>query len=576
MTTTPSPMAWLRAQARPQRRLLFAGVALGATQALLLCIGAWLVARILAHAILDRSGLRMFWPALAALAGIAVLRFIMTLAQRRLTFEAGARVSIQVRNALETQLRRRGTQQSSGELVTRLVDGIDALAPYYSRYLPQLAFAALVPALLLLAVLPADPWSALILFVTAPLIPVFMILAGRAAQQASQRRWDRLKRLGERFMDALGGLTTLRLLRAVEREQAQLAVAGEAYRRETMAVLRVAFLSALVLEFFATVSIAVVAVLIGFRLLWGTLGFEQGLFVLLLAPEFYLPLRVLGAQRHQRMDAASAAEDLVAWLQKPHATDPVATRMTHAPRSMAPVAMRFEHVAFGLDERMILQDIDFSVAAGESITLVGASGCGKSTLLDLVMGFGQPDSGRIRIDGNDLEASDIADWRARIAWVPQRPHVFQGSLRDNLLLAAPDADTQAIARAVQAAVLGPVIKRLPLGLDTPLGERGRGLSGGECQRLALARAWLRDASLLLLDEPTQHLDTTTAQAVDKALERLAAGRTVLRVAHRLEAIDDRDTVLVMAHGRIVERGTAGGLREAGGVFADLLAADLAA
>lgn len=576
--------AWLREQARPVRRLLAAGVCAGATQALLTCLGAWLLAHVLAGAIFHGRGWRAAWPWLLALALLALARFALVLWQRRATFEAGARVADAVRQALDARLRELGprwaAQQASGDLATRLVDGVDALVPYYAGYLPQTAFAVAVPAIVLLAVLPADPWSALVLVATAPLIPVFMVLVGRAAEQASQRRWTRLRRMGARFMDALNGLTTLRLYRAAVREQAVLAATGEAYRRETMAVLRVAFLSALVLEFFATVSIAVLAVLIGFRLLGGRLAFEPGLFVLLLAPEFFLPLRALGTQRHRRMEAAAAAEDLAALLAAPGAEkETVRTSSRPSPSfvSVASVALACEHVAFGYgDGRRVLHGLDLAVAAGARLNVVGASGGGKSTLLALLMGFEVPQSGRILVNGRDLAGLDLAAWRRHVAWVPQRAHVFHGTLRDNLLIAAPDADPLALRRAIHAAVLAPVVARLPQGLDTPLGERGHGLSGGECQRLALARAWLRNAPLLLLDEPTQHLDEATAVDIDAALARFGEGRTVIRVTHRLGAIADGEQVAVLADGRIAEQGSAAALRAASGLFARLLAEDRAA
>lgn len=575
-----SAAVWLREQARPVRRLLGAGIAAGMAQAVLMCCGAWVLAHVLAGAVFHDRGWSVAWPWLLALLALAALRFALGLLQRRATFEAGARVADAVRQALERRMRalgpRWGTRQASGDLATRLVDGVDALVPYYAGYLPQVAFAALVPALILLVVLPVDPWSALVLVFTAPLVPLFMVLAGQAAEQASQRRWVRLRRMGAHFMDALAGLTTLRLYRAAAREQALLAATGEAYRRETMAVLRIAFLSALVLEFFATVSIAVLAVLIGFRLMWGRLAFEQGLFVLLLAPEFFLPLRALGTQRHRRMEAEAAAEDLVEWLATPGAPAeaPVASPSVVAAKQ---VAVAFERVGFAHEDgRQVLRDLDLCVPAGTRLTLVGASGSGKSTLLSLLMGFDTPQSGRILVDGQDLARTDMASWRRHIAWIPQRAHVFHGSLRDNLLIAAPEADPFTLSRALQAASLDAVVARLPQGLDTPLGERGQGLSGGECQRLALARAWLRNAPLLLLDEPTQHLDDATAAGIDAALARFGEGRTVIRVTHRLDTIGDDECVAVLAEGRIVEHGRAAALRAAGGRFAALLAAELAA
>jgi len=580
---TPPVTTWLREQSRPVRRLLNAGIAAGAAQAVLICLGAWLVAHVLAEAIFAGRRLADLWPAVAALPLLAATRFALVLLQRRATFEAGARVGTSVRLSLEERMRLLGprwaARQSSGDIVTRFVDGVETLIPYYAGYLPQVAFAALVPAVILLAVLTADPWSALVLLVTAPLIPLFMVLVGRAAEQASQRRWSRLRRMGARFMDALSGLTTLRLCRATEREQALLAATGEAYRQETMAVLRIAFLSALVLEFFATISIAVLAVLIGFRLMWGTLAFEPGLFVLLLAPELFLPLRALGTQRHRRMEAAAAAEDLIALLATSveEATATIAAGSSPRAFTAARISIAFEQVGFGYTpDREVLHDLDLSLDASTELTLVGASGSGKSTLFNLLMGFAVPQRGRILVNGEDITTLDIASWRRHIAWLSQRAHVFHGTLRDNLLIAAPGADDARLERAVQAAALVPVIARLPQGLDTPLGEHGQGLSGGERQRLALARAWLRDAPLLLLDEPTQHLDSATAAVIDTVLAKLAIGRTVIRIAHRLDTLAAEARVAVMTEGRIVEVGRAGELRATHGAFAGLLAADRAA
>mgnify|MGYP001556225611 CR=1 FL=1 len=574
---------WLRDQSRPVRGLLTTGVAAGAAQAVLMCIGAWIMARVLTQAIFAGRDLYALWPLVAALPALAIARFALALLQRRATFEAGAQVGDSVRRSLEQRLRLLGprwaAQQSSGDIVTRFVDGVEALVPYYAGYLPQVALTAAVPAVILLAVLPADPWSTLILLLAAPLIPLFMVLVGGAAERASQRRWSRLRRMGARFMDSLSGLTTLRLCRATQREQALLAATGEAYRQETMAVLRIAFLSALVLEFFGTISIAVLAVLIGFRLMWGTLGFEPGLFVLLVAPELFLPLRALGTQRHRRMEAAAAAEDLVGLLATPAGDAAPMPAMAAPPRVFAArqVGFAFEQIGFGYTpDREVLHDVNLTVRAGSGLTLVGPSGSGKSTLFNLLMGFAAPRRGRILVNGDDLAVLDMASWRRHIAWVPQRAHVFHGTLRDNLLIAAPAADDAQLRRAVCAAALAPVVERLPQGLDTPLGEHGHGLSGGERQRLALARAWLRDAPLLLLDEPTQHLDAATSAAVDPAIARLAEGRTVIRIAHRLDTIADDERVAVLADGRIVEAGPAAELRTLHGAFARLLAADRAA
>jgi ATP-binding cassette subfamily C protein CydD len=433
-----------------------------------------------------------------------------------------------------------------------------------------------VPVLLALFVFPADWVSGLVLLLTAPLIPIFMVLAGSAAETASRNRYAQLVRFGAAFMDALGGLVTLRQLGAAERVAGRLAGDGEEYRKLTMQVLRVAFLSALVLEFFATVSIAIVAVLVGFRLLWHELAFRQGLFVLLLAPEFYLPLRALGALRHARMDALAVAGRLAALDAHDEDTgSPCVATIPPPARSGIPPVIRFEAVGFDHPERRaVLDGCTLELPPGQVTALVGASGTGKSTLIDLLLRFATPARGGIRIDGADLARLDPVRWRERVAWVPQRPHVFEGSVRDNLLLACPAARDGAVARAAAASGLDAVIARLPQGWHTRLGEHGLGLSGGELQRLALARAFLREqAELLLLDEPTAHLDAMSATTIERVIRAQAATRTVLLVAHRLEAALHADRVVVLREGRVVEQGTPRALRAGQGAFAALLAAE---
>lgn len=581
MASTEQTLAndWLRQQAQPVRGLLRTAIVYGAAQSLLLCAMAWLVAQVLDQAIFEHAGLVGLRWMIVAVALLAMLRAVLLYRQRARSDAAGRAVTQNVQHALRQRLRQLGptwsAKQSAGDLVTRLVDGVDTLAPYYAGYLPQAALAGLIPTVVLLAVALREPWSALVLLLCAPLLPVFLVLAGRAAADASTRRWLRLRRLGARFMDAVAGLSTLRLYRAAEREHERVLAAGEAYRRDTMAVLRVAFLSALVMEFFATCSIAIVAVVVGFRLMSGHLAFAPGMFALLLAPEFFLPLRAMGTQRHARMEAVAAAEGLVEILAMPAAA-PASGPACIMPKAPAQgVALRNVHARQG-DSGDVLRGIDLVVPAGGRLTLVGPSGGGKSSLLAAVMGLLPLESGSIEVDGLALTASDWIAWRTQIGWLPQRPHVFDGSLRDNLLLARPQADEMSIARVLRMAGLDQVMAKLPQGLDTPLGERGLGLSGGELQRLAIARMCLRDAPVLLWDEPTQHLDAGTAAQVEQQLDQFARGRTVLRVAHRVRDLGPQEAVAVLVGGRIVEQGTVAQLRQPGTAFAALLQEDLRA
>jgi ATP-binding cassette, subfamily C, bacterial CydD len=569
---------WLRGELRRVRKPLLMAALLTGLLALALIGQAWLLSGMLAAAVFAHAPLRSLWPQWLGLLLLALLRFGLTVGVRRVAFSAAQRVTATLRARLL-----RGTQAlgpyglrgfASGDLITRLVDGMDAVLAYFARYLPQLGNAVLVPPLLALFVFPADWLSGLILLSTAPLIPFFMMLVGRAAHRASERRYAQLTRLGATFIEALGGLVTLRQLGAAERFARRLDRESEEYRVLTMQVLRVAFLSALVLEFFATVSIALVAVLIGFRLLWGELHFRAGLFVLLLAPEFYLPLRALGGLRHTRMDAVAAAQHLSALDAVPSTAFSPAASVAPRPRA-APPEIRLEHVSYVHRERGSgLHDCSLVLRARRVTALVGATGAGKSTLLNLLLGFSAPDAGRICVDGDDLDALEAAQWRASVAWVPQQPHVFQGTVRDNLLLAAPQADAAALSRAAERSGLAAVLARHPAGWETPLGERGVGLSGGELQRLALARALLRDeARVWLLDEPTAHLDAASARAVEAVIREAAVTRTVLWVAHRLSAARAADWVAVLDGGRVIEQGTPLELAGARGAYVALLEAE---
>jgi ATP-binding cassette subfamily C protein CydD len=317
-----------------------------------------------------------------------------------------------------------------------------------------------------------------------------------------------------------------------------------------MKVLRIAFLSSLALEFLASVSIAIVAVLIGFRLLFGQMEFIHGFFILLLAPEFYLPLRSLGTHYHGRMQAIAAAEQIADFLGQPEPSDQLAGQAIEAPGQ----DISIDQVTFSYGDRRALEQVSFHIGAGEKVALVGPSGAGKSTVVNLLLGFIQPDSGSIRINQVDLKNIDLESWRRRIAWIPQAPRLFHGTLRDNLTLGLAEVEDGSIAEALKNAEAAGFVDALPKGLDTLVGEGGQGLSGGEIQRLALARAFLRDARLLILDEPTAHLDRHNEKLVQRALNRFAEQRSVLTIAHRLDTIQQADRIVVLANGRIAEQG----------------------
>ena len=565
--------AWLRGFKSDVRTLLGVTVGVGVAGGLLLIAQAWLLARVIDAVIVKGQGLSAVWPWLWALLAIFALRAVTTVLTDVVAFEAGARVVLAVRERVHAHILALGPSwtraQRTGDVVNTLVDGVEALHKYFAAYLPQMTLAAFVPLAILAFVVPVDWVSAIIMVLSAPLIPVFMILIGKGTEALNQSQWRKLARMSAHVFDAIEGLTTLKLFNASRAEVEVVAAISDDYRRSTMAVLRVAFLSSLALEFFATVSIAMVAVFIGFRLYYGEMTFLRGFFVLLLAPEFYRPLRAMGTQYHARMEAIGASEAIVALLKTPPREAPVV--VTPMPEGKVQV-VRFVGVGFAYgDEVPVLRDISFTLERGEQIALVGRSGAGKTTLGQLLLGFIAPGEGCVRVDGANLHTLSREAWMRRVAWLPQRPTLFHGSLLDNIRLARPNAPMEAVHRAVERAGADELIAGLPHGYDTMLGDRGQGLSGGEIQRVALARVFLKEADVVVLDEASAGLDAGTAALITRSVEHLSRSAAVLVVAHRLETVRRADRILVLERGRIVEQGDHETLLARGALYAQLTA-----
>lgn len=571
----PSSAALLRLNREARRVRLPLAVALGAGT----LAGALLIpqAVLLAH-LIDQAVFHHVAPAtlripLALLGTVFAVRALALYASERGGSRAALSVKARMRTELLAHLHRidpaRLAPAGPGELAGTLVDGVEALEGYYARYLPQAALAVIVPLAILTVVFPVDWISALILMGTAPLIPVFMILIGKGAQALNERQWRKLARLSAHFYEVLAGLATLKAFGAGSAQGRQIERLSDQYRTSTMGVLRVAFLSALALEFLATVSIAMVAVLVGFRLLWGEISFAAGLTALLLAPEFYLPLRNIGQSYHSRLSAVAAAEaidGLLALAPRPAGGNLACARDAGAP------GVIFDRVSFAYEPGAdVLHEVSFEVPAGCRLAVVGPSGAGKSTVLNLVLGFGSPHAGRILVDGRPLAALALADWRRSLAWVPQRPHMFAGSLADNIRLGRPDAADEAVRAAARAAQAAGFIEALPHGYATPVGEDGANLSGGEVRRIAIARALLRDARLIVLDEPTASLDAESEAAVARALETLTRGRTVITMAHRLRTVRSAERIVVLDRGYVAGIGTHAELLSACDLYRNLVA-----
>ncbi|MFB8268240.1 thiol reductant ABC exporter subunit CydD [Streptomyces sp. NPDC055955] len=526
--------------ARATRLFLIAVVVLGVAGAGLVIAQAMLIAEVVVGAFehgLDVSALR---TPLLLLALVAAGRGLVSW----LTELAAHRASAAVKSELRGRLLERASQlgpgwlggQRTGSLVALATRGVDALDDYFSRYLPQLGLAVVVPVAVLARIVTEDWVSAAIIVCTLPLIPVFMILIGWATQSHMDRQWRLLSRLSGHFLDVVAGLPTLKVFgRAKAQAESIRRITGE-YRQATMRTLRIAFLSSFALELLSTLSVALVAVTIGMRLVHGDMDLYVGLVILVLAPEAYLPLRQVGAQYHAAAEGLAAAEEIFAVLETP--VPPSGAGAVPAATGIAFDGVTVRYPGRSADA---VSEADFEVAPGETVALVGPSGAGKSTLLSAALGFVRPQAGRVLVGGADLAGLDREAWHARVAWVPQRPQLYAGSIADNVRLARPDASPAEVEDALREAGAQDFVRALPDGADTLLGEDGAGLSAGQRQRLALARAFLADRPVVLLDEPTAALDGETEAGIVEAVRRLAAGRTVLLVVHRpaLLAVADR-------------------------------------
>jgi len=556
---------WLLGKSRQVIGWVMFSIGLGLAGGLLLVLQAALISRVIHGAFIDQLPQDAFYADLMAISGVVLLRSVCAWAREEAGFRAGAGVRQSVRAGILKHLFALGPgftgRERTGELTSVILAQVEGLHDFFARYLPQLAIAVLVPVGILLFIFPISWAAGGVMLLSAPMIPLFMILVGMGAESISQRHFQALARLGAHFLDVLQGLSTLKVLGRSRQEEAAILETSRNYRRRTMKVLRIAFISAAVLEFFASISIALVAVYLGMSFLgyvsYGIYGrmltLEQGLFILILAPELYIPLRELGAHYHSRAEAVGAVREIVRIFTVRPAI-PSGTRRWPATQGMT---VQFEHVRFAFSDRgrPVLRGATFFIRPGEQVALVGATGQGKTTIMNLILGFLRPDHGDILINGNSLSDHDVEQWRRHIAWVGQQPVLFNGTVADNIRLARPDAGDRQIESAARAARVLEFSARLPMGMHTLVGEQGFGLSRGQAQRVALARAFLKDAPLVLLDEPTAGLDSKNEALVLSALSDLVQEKSVLLITHRLEAMARADRVLVLDNGHISEQGT---------------------
>jgi ATP-binding cassette, subfamily C, bacterial CydD len=538
-------------RARPVRNLLVLDAILGAASAALVLVQAVLIARIVANAFsgaaLDDVTFDLVLLALA-FAGRGVLTLGFEVAGRRAasTVLSELRLELVERRLRSQPLALDGAE--AGEVAATAVQGVEGLEAYFARYLPQVVLAIVVPVAVLGLVVAIDPISAALMLITLPLVPVFMWLIGRFTEERTRERWLALRLLSTHFLDVVRGLPTLRAFNRGRQQAAVLDRIGERYRRTTIGTLRVAFLSGAVLELAATLGVALVAVTAGVRLVDGGLGLEAALTVLVLAPELYLPMRQLAAQFHASADGVAVAERMLELLGEPAASRAEGKLIAPSP---VDAVVRFEAVSFAYPSRpsVVLDGLDLELYPDETVALVGSSGSGKTTVASLLLRFVDPVQGRISVGGLDLAHCRADVWREQIAWVPQRPTIFRGTIADNIRLGDQGATERAVRDAAVLAGADRFIQALPFGYETLVGDGGRPLSAGESRRIALARAFVRNAPLVILDEPTADLDRTSAAVIAESVERLRTGRMVLLIAHRPELVEHADRVVLLADGK---------------------------
>jgi thiol reductant ABC exporter CydD subunit len=539
-------------RAREARTALAADTFLGVVAALLVLAQAVLLAQIAARSFNGASLHEVLRP-LSFLAAVVCARGMAAWGFEVVGRRAAGRILSRLRLSLvERRLHGRPASldgAESSELGTLAVVGVDALEATFARYLPQVVLAVLVPLAVLALVASIDLTSAGIMLLTLPLVPVFMWLIGRYTEHRARERWQALAILAHHFADVVRGLPTLRAFNRAHAQAEQIESVSDRYRVATMGTLRIAFLSGTVLELAATIGVALVAVTVGVRLVDGGLGLQAGLTVLVLAPELYLPIRNLAAQFHASADGAAVAGRLLSLIEAPPGPD--VSGCGSAVPDLRTATIRLERVTFRYPDRLrpALDDVDLELAAGETVALVGPSGAGKSTIASLLLRLAEPTAGRVLADEFDVAAVEPAAWRRQLAWLPQRPSLLRATVAENIRLADPAASFERVRRAAKLAGADGFVEALPDGYETMIGDGGRPLSAGQARRLALARVFLREASFLIVDEPTAHLDPDSADHVAAAINSYRGRCTMLVISHRFELAANCDRIVRIEHGR---------------------------
>ncbi len=583
---------WLKKQKKACGFYLNLTVIFGLLTGFSLIVQAYLISTILHGIIILNHSKSEFSNGFLYLLALVPVRALLAFARERSSFEAGKRLRLQIRSAVLDKLNELGPAfikgKPAGSWASIVLEQVEDLHDFYARYLPQMLLAGFVPLSILVVVFPLNWVAGLILLCTAPLIPLFMILVGMGAANANRKNFNALAKLSGHFMDRLKGLNTLKLFNQGEAEGKAIEIASESFREKTMVVLRMAFLSSAVLEFFGAVSIALIAVYFGLSFI-GHLNFGDygagfslfvGMFVLMLAPEFYQPLRDMGTHYHAKAQAIGAAEELMNLLdyeleisdQTTLPTKKSATKISiNRHTGIEIVALNFtvkSHSGIAL-----AGPLNFQLNKRQHMAVVGPSGSGKTSLLNGLLGF-LPYQGSLKINDIELNELTVSQWHAHLAWLGQEPQLFHGTVRTNVAMANPDMHDETVRSLLAKAKVLDFVNQQPLGLDHPIGEQMTGISVGIAQRIALARALGQDAQLFLLDEPTASLDRHSEQAVLSALRDAMGKSTCLMVTHRLDQLDQMDSVLVLDKGAIVQQGSFEQLNNMPGLFKQMQTDDL--
>ncbi|QQX79494.1 cysteine/glutathione ABC transporter permease/ATP-binding protein CydD [Shewanella sp. KX20019] len=575
---------WLKLQKSACGYYLNLSILFGVLTGISLMCQAWLIATILQGIIIDELPKSVFTDHFWLLLLLTIFRGVLAFARERSSFKAGAQLRVHMRVAVLDKLAALGPAfiqgKPAGSWASIVLEQVEDLQDFYARYLPQIVLAGFIPLIILMAVFPINWAAGIILLATAPLIPMFMILVGMGAADANRKNFGALARLSGHFMDRLKGLSTLKLFNQGAKEAKAIEKASEEFRERTMSVLRMAFLSSAVLEFFAAVSIAVLAVYFGFSYLghldfghYGTsISLFTGLFILILAPEFYQPLRDMGTHYHAKAQAIGAAEQLMVLLDQPDSSSSEKLDVG----DILETDIHIEAIdlkVYSVDGSQLLGPISFTLQKGEHLAVVGASGAGKTSLLSALLGF-LPYQGQLKINGRELNQLSMPQWRKKLAWLGQEPQLFCGTVRENVALGKLTPDSalpdDAIKALLARAHILDFVESQPLGLDHPIQEQTAGLSVGQAQRIALARALAQQPKLYILDEPTASLDSLSEQAVQATLAQAMQDTACLMVTHRLESLSSMDRVLVMEKGLLVQQGTFAELSAAEGTFKQML------